>query len=125
MTFQLHHIHLLCSDLEATIDFFTGTFGAELVTRKKFGGADGACLSLGGASINLRVAKDGETVHTDVPVYGYHHMCLEVHDVDAAYQELSARNIEFSVAPRDTPYGLRVAFFKGPDGIDIELLQQL
>ena len=127
MTYRFHHIHLLCSDLNATIDFFTRFLGGEFVGFKKFGGADGAGLSLGGTIINLRVAKDDETIHTDLPgtVYGYHHICFEVDDVDAACKELAAKNIEISVAPRDTPYGLRVAFFKGPDDIDIELLQQL
>jgi catechol 2,3-dioxygenase-like lactoylglutathione lyase family enzyme len=127
MIYRFHHIHLLCSDLENTIDFFNRVLGAELVARPKFGGADGASLNLNGTTINLRVAGEAETVNADAarPVYGYHHICVQVDDVDAAYQELINKNVEFMVTPRNTPDNLRVAFFKGPDDIVIEVLQQL
>ena len=127
MKYRFHHIHLLCSDLENTIDFFTGILGAELMTRQKFGGAEGASLSLNGTTVNLRLAGDNETVNANaaLPVYGYHHMCVEVDDMDAAYRELTDKNIEFVVKPRNTPDNLRVAFCKGPDDIVIEVLQRL
>jgi hypothetical protein len=71
MTYRFHHIHLLCSNLEATIDFFVQTIGARLVGRKKFGGADGASLNLNGTTINLRVAADGEAVNANPPLPAY------------------------------------------------------
>lgn len=127
MIYRFHHVHLLCSNLEATIDFFTGVLGATLVTRQKFGGADGASLDLNGTKINLRVAGENEAVNADaqLPVYGYHHISVEVDDVDAAYRELINKDIEFVAMPRNTPHNLRVAFCKGPDDIVIEVLQQL
>lgn len=128
MTFQLHHIHLLCSNLEETIGFFTGILGAQLVARKKFGGADGATLNLNGTTVNLRIAADGEAVNEDTskPTFGYHHLGLQVEDVDAAYQDLSQKGFTFVKEPSTLATNdLRVAFFKGPDNITIELLQQL
>ena len=127
MHYQFHHLHLLCSDLERTIDFLTRILGAELKGYQKFGAADGASLDLNGTTINLRLAAEGEAVDTTAsgPVYGYHHMALKVDDTDAAYGELCEQNIEFVVTPRNTDDGLRVAFFKGPDNIVIELVQQL
>ena len=127
MIYRFHHIHLLCSDLETTIDFFTRILGAKLVARPTFGGADGASLNLNGTTINLRVAGKNETVNADAarPVYGYHHMCVAVDDVDAAHQELIQQSVECIVTPRNTPDNLRVSFFKGPDDIVIEVLQQL
>ena len=127
MIYRFHHIHLLCSDLEKTIDFFTRVLGADLVTRQKFGGADGASLDLNGTTINLRVEGENETVNTDAPkpVYGYHHLCVEVDNVDAAYEELAGKAVAFISEPRNTPDNLRVAFFKGPDDIVIEVLQRL
>ena len=52
MIYRFHHIHLLCSDLETTIDFFIGMLGAKLAARQKFGGADGASLDLNGTTVN-------------------------------------------------------------------------
>lgn len=127
MNYSFHHIHLLCSDLESTISFFTNNFGAQLMGRPEFGGKPGASLKIDGTTINLKVAGDAETVDADanLPIYGYHHICFEVDDVDAAYKELMDKGLEFTLTPRDIPGNLRVAFCKGPDGIAIEILQAL
>ena len=53
MTYQFHHIHLICRNLDQMINFFSETLEATLVERKKFGPADGAILDLGGTTINL------------------------------------------------------------------------
>jgi lactoylglutathione lyase len=39
-----------------------------------------------------------------------------VADVDAAYEELRSRGVEFIRAPEDRDWGLRCAHFKDPDG---------
>lgn len=126
MSYRFHHIHLLCSDLEKTMAFFTETLGASLVERKKFGGADGVALNLNGAVINLRVARKDEKVSSDPAKtqYGYHHIGLKVENVDQAYRELSAKGYVFTEKPADTGKS-RIAFFKGPDNIVIELLQPM
>jgi catechol 2,3-dioxygenase-like lactoylglutathione lyase family enzyme len=125
MAYRFHHVHLLCSDLEQSIAFFTGVLGARLVTRKKFGTADGASLDLSGTTINLRVAAENEAVNPDTAVtrYGYHHICVEVDDLDAAYGELVDQAVDFITPPKLMPDNNRVAFFKGPDDIVFELLQ--
>lgn len=124
MIYRFHHIHLLCSDLQNSIDFFTLTLGATLITLKKFGTADGAELSFDGTVINLRVAREDEPVNTDTstPTYGYHHICVQVEDIDAAYNELTGKGFEFTATPVNAG-GNRIAFFKGPDDIVIEVLQ--
>ncbi len=123
---KLHHIHLLCSDLETMINFFTEILGATLVERKKFGGADGATLDLQGTLINLRIAREDEIVNKDTskPFYGYNHIGLTTEDIEDAYEELKGKGFEFTTSPRDAGKN-RIAFFKGPDNIIIELLQPL
>jgi lactoylglutathione lyase len=39
-----------------------------------------------------------------------------VADVDAAYEELRSKGVEFIRAPEDRSWGLRCAHFKDPDG---------
>lgn len=126
MSYRFHHLHLLCSDLQNSIDFFTQILGATLVTLKKFGPADGAVLDFAGTTVNLRVAREDETVNTDTsrPVYGYHHICVQVEDVDATYKELSEKGFEFITPPVNAGDN-RIAFFKGPDDIVLEALQPL
>ena len=51
------------------------------------------------------------------PARGAHFvMATEVGDVDAAYEELRAKNVQFLRAPEDRPWGLRCAPFKDPAG---------
>ena len=126
MNYRLHHLHLICKDLEGMIDFFTEALGATLVARKKFGTADGASLDLQGTTVNLRVARQDEKMVGDASQagFGYDHLGLQVEDVDAAYQDLKKRGFSFFMEPKDIP-DLRIAFFKGPEDITIELVQEM
>ncbi len=126
MSFRFHHVHIICKDLEKMIEFFTEGLGADLVRRKKFGTADGASLDLQGTTINLRVARADEKLEGDASrtVYGYNHIGLEVEEIEAAYTDLSAQGYSFFMPPTNIPE-LRVAFFRGPEDIVIELVQRM
>ena len=126
MNYSLHHVHLICKDLEKMIGFFEEAIGARLVERRKFGTADGATLDLEGININLRVARDGEEIGENIApsTYGYDHIGLQVKDVQVAYEELTNRGYSFFMPPTEAA-GLLIAFFKGPENITIELVQPL
>ncbi len=126
MTYRFHHVHILCKDLEQMITFFTEVLNAELIARKKFGTADGASLGFQGTTVNLRVTREDEEMVGDASQlrYGYDHIGLEVEDVDAAYQDITQRGFSFFMPPKDIP-NLRIAFFKGPEDITIELVQPI
>jgi len=126
MNYRFHHLHLICKDLEGMIGFFTEALSATLIARKKFGTADGASIDLQGTTVNLRVAREDEDIAGDASrtTFGYDHVGLQVEDVDAACQDLKQRGFSFFMEPKDIP-GLRIAFFKGPEDITIELVQEL
>ena len=123
MANTLNHIHLVCRDLQQMIDFFTQNFEASLITMKQFGGADGASLDLSGVTINLRVTQENEKLTNSGKTYGYHHIGINVDDIDAVYKNLSDKGFAFSVPPKDVP-DYRIAFFDGPENVTIELLQK-
>jgi catechol 2,3-dioxygenase-like lactoylglutathione lyase family enzyme len=126
MEYRLHHFHLICSNMDTMINFFTNTLGGKFVSFRKFGTADGAVIDLAGAPIFLRVARDGEEITGEQvrSTYGYHHIGLKVEDLDASYSELKGKNFTFTTAPTATPNGGKMAFFLGPDNIIIELVQE-
>ena len=105
MTYRLHHVHLICKDLEGMIDFFAEALGATLVARKKFGTADGASLDLQGTTVNLRVAREDEDMvgNASQARFGYDHLGLQGEDVDAAYQDLKQRGFSVFMEPKDIP----------------------
>ena len=126
MTYRLHHVHLICKDLEKMIVFFENAIGARFVAHRKFGTADGATLDLQGIDINLRVVREGEEIRENLTLstYGYDHIGLQVEDVQAAYEDLTSRGYSFFVPPTEAA-GMMIAFFKGPENITIELVQPL
>jgi catechol 2,3-dioxygenase-like lactoylglutathione lyase family enzyme len=126
MVYRFHHLHIICKDLEKMITFFTEILEAKLVMRKKFGTADGASLDLQGTTVNLRVSREDEELVGDASQssYGYDHIGLQVEDIESAFTELQAQGFSFLVPPTEIP-NLKMAFFKGPEDITIELVQPL
>ena len=124
MAYRFHHLHIICKNLEKMITFFTAVLGATLVKRQKFGTADGASLDLQGITVNLRVSREDEQMTGDAsqPRYGYDHIGLEVEDIESVFSDLTAKGFTFLVPPKEIP-DLKIAFFKGPEDITIELVE--
>lgn len=124
MSYRFQHVHIVCKDLEEMIRFFTEVLEAQLIDRRKFGTADGASLDLDGTTVNLRVAREDEKMVGDASqsTFGYDHIGLEVEDVEGAYKDLTARGYSFFMPPTEIP-NMKIAFFKGPEDITIELCQ--
>lgn len=124
MSIRVHHIHLICSDLEQTEQFFIQKFGALAEGRTTFGGAPGSMLDFSGTKIYLRACKAQENIsrNTDHNCYGYNHLGFQVEDLKRLSRELESSGVEFRVPPKETPSG-HVAFLIGPDNILIELFQ--
>ena len=126
MSYRFHHVHIICKDLEEMIAFFTDVLAATLIDRRKFGTADGASLELEGTTINLRVAREDEQIVADASqsAYGFDHIGLEVEDVQKAFEDLTVQGYAFFMPPTEIP-NMKIAFFRGPEDITIELCQSL
>jgi catechol 2,3-dioxygenase-like lactoylglutathione lyase family enzyme len=126
MSYRFHHVHIVCKDLEEMIRFFTEVLAAQLIDRRKFGSANGASLELEGTTINLRVAREDEQMVGDASqsAYGFDHIGLEVEDIEKAFKDLTAQGYTFLMPPTEIP-NMKIAFFKGPEDITIELCQPL
>ena len=75
---------------------------------------------------SIACARDGDTIAGDGTSarYGYDHLAFEVDDVDAAHKALAAKGYVFFIQPQ-IAQGMKIAFFRGPDNIPIELVQVL
>jgi glyoxylase I family protein len=70
---------------------------------------------LGGAGGTPRTAS--ETLQDSFSVLGWHHVCLEVGNVDDYVAELKRRGVNVVIEPVDNPQaGRRLAFFSDPWG---------
>lgn len=123
MDYAFHHLHLICSNLDQMIDFFTQVLGGALEVRKMFGPTEGAIIDLTGTKIYIRPLREGEQLDKvgGTKRYGCDHFGLVVDDIQAAYEELEGKGFTFTLKPTAQAGG--IAFFKGPDDINIELFQ--
>lgn len=124
LTTTFNHIHIICENLETMISFFINILGGKLVDRKPYGGSCGAKIKLGEGIVCLRLPKDTGSMELKEchDHYGYDHIGLNVTDVDKAYETLKKAGYLFESPPVDT-VTYRIVFFRGPEGIKIELMQ--
>ncbi|MBN2209903.1 MAG: VOC family protein [Sedimentisphaerales bacterium] len=123
----IQHIALNCRDHKAQEQFYTRHFGFRRSRVFNAGQPnefvmlrlDDTCLELFTAAPEFRTQTGGPQ-----PV-GFSHLAFEVPDLDAAIASLRADNIQTEdiidcswVTP-----GLRICFFRDPDGNRIELMQ--
>jgi catechol 2,3-dioxygenase-like lactoylglutathione lyase family enzyme len=124
LAYRFDHLHLFCSDVDATERWFVEGLGATLVERRHARGVRVSELQLGGAQLLIRGAREGEQLASaGARRFGTDHFGLRVVDLDATVAELRRRGVLIEVEPWDFGPTLRIAFIKGPDDVRIELVQ--
>ncbi len=121
-----HHVALTTRGFERLRAFYVETLGLPVVGA--FAGYHIVFLAAGSTTIELIEEEEPGAGSPHGPHDGWNHLALEVEDVDAAYAELAARGVPFTVLPEDFPPeapALRIAFLRDPDGNLVELVQPL
>ncbi len=139
---EVQHIAISVSDMEEALKFYCGLLGLEVMMDFNQEGDPGIEAVFGlkglkmryvllqneGSKLNLLEFKNprGENIARKFRPYdhGIHHFCFTVDDIDAAYNELSAKGVEFTSPPQDMGLA-RIIAMRGPDGVSIELIQFL
>jgi len=125
MEFELDHIHFRSEDVDTAIDFYTRMFGAYISERSGskqmpvvFVNVAGTRLAFSPKSQESVAAASGNR-----PDKGIYQLGLRVNDVDKAVQELRSKGAQIEREPHEPRPGLKVAFVKAPDGVQIELVE--
>jgi catechol 2,3-dioxygenase-like lactoylglutathione lyase family enzyme len=114
----MHHIHFYTSNVQATRQWYSDTFGAIPGKRGPFEAADlpGVNLSFSQASAPM-LGTEGRAID---------HIGFEVNNLAAFAKKLEARGVHFSIPYKEIPQlGVSVAFFKDGWGTYIELTEGL
>ena len=117
-----HHVALATGNLERLRAFYVETLGLRQVGA--FPGGRVIFINVGSTTIEM-LSRDN-WVNSDAG--NWRHLAFEVESVDEAYAELKALGVAFHVEPKDVPAEsplVRVAFFKDPDGNELELYQPI
>ncbi len=128
----LAHIALFTKDLETSVKFYEclgGKVTGQADVQKPFGTNHIKIVSMPGFDLEIIEPHDGTNVTVDGGLFP--HIAIEVNDIDAAIAELKEAGItSFRNGidkPADLPIfgGIRNAFFIGPNGEQLELLQHM
>lgn len=117
----LSHIGLHVRNLERSKKFYTELLGFAVACTAPLENGTVLCfLRNGDCEIEL-IAKPDYAPRQDGH---FEHLCLKTADLDAAIAHLCAHGVQMEGAPRSIPnvyHGVRLAFFRGPDGELLEL----
>ena len=136
----VHHVAVSTPDLDRLVAFYTDLFGFEVVMRTQWrdrplideilglrdSAARQAMLKSGNAYLEIfeyhsPAPRPGDP---DRPVndHGYTHFCVDVTDIDAEYERLSAAGMRFHCPPPQLGAGaVRATYGRDPDGNVVEL----
>ena len=117
-----HHVALCTPNFAKLCDFYINTLGLKQVG--KFEGKNIIFVDAG--STTIEIIERPEPLN--LARQGWVHFAFEVEDIDAAFEELVHKGISFHIEPKLFPEeapAVKLAFFKDPDGNDLELVQPL
>ena len=117
MNCNFHHVPLFASDLNASIQFYTEMFGAEIVFDQIVAGVRNALIRVGTGHINFY----------DQPPRGFgpsavHHLGIYTDDISEVVTHMEAKGFKFRTSIRD--FGdLKYIMLEGPDQVLIEVFE--
>jgi lactoylglutathione lyase len=127
MTFgKIGAIVLFVHDLEACTRFYRDTLGFQTTFSDdvsigfKLGEQDFLLLKVSSAVEMISEEAVARQIGAGREMY-----CVGFEDVNAAYQELTAKGVKFIKPPKDQAWGRRTTYFADPEGNIWELYQEL
>lgn len=140
----IHHVAVSTPNLDRLVTFYRDVMGAEVVYEGGWskgsdiideivGMKDSACrqamLKLGNAHLEFfqyesPTPKPGDPERPACD-HGYTHFCIDVTDIDAEYERLTAAGVKFNCPPKFEGGPIRATYGRDPDGNLIEIQQIL
>lgn len=120
----LHHIGVICGDIDASLDFYLNKLGFELDRRIELSATTQLVfIHAGSCSIEL-ICKGVKEARGEGQVA---HICMQVDDIASTVENLRGKGIAFaaetySMLPALGENAANI-FFAGPDGETLELFQ--
>ena len=115
--YKFDHVHLISPDPDKTAEFYVRHFNATAVQRMTLPGGTAVFIQLNGSSIIVSNAMDAKRP------YGLEHFGLSTDNIETTVAELKAAGIKFQMEITQIGPGIRIAFFRAPEDVLIELVE--
>jgi len=120
------HIHLYSGDIEKTKQFFVDFFGGQEVGRGEMRGYPILRMDVQGVRFNIfGVSPQAQAFQPGKGMRGLDHIAFKLTDFDSTLADFQKRGVKVTLGPQRSPRGNQYAFIEGPDGISIELVEQI
>jgi catechol 2,3-dioxygenase-like lactoylglutathione lyase family enzyme len=133
MTLSVTHTTVYCTDLDASLAFYTQKLGFELHDDVVMGPemrwltvrAPGSDHDLLLAAVDHHIPPADRQAMTEIVAKGDLPVFIQVDDLDKTFEALRATGAEVLQEPVDQPYGVRDAAVRDPSGNHLRLSQPL
>jgi glyoxylase I family protein len=118
-----HHIAIICSNYEKSMDFYVNKLGFSLIREVARPQQNDMLIMLqqGQTVLELFIKADAPARPTDPEALGLRHLAFHVESIEPAVRWLNEMGIETEPIREDKVNGGRFTFFKDPDGLPLEL----
>ncbi len=116
---ELDHVGLYVKDIARSVVFYGETLGFQVTRTMELGEAKIAFLDIGGGLLEFIERPEGPGAPPDGR---WNHTAYGVDDYDAMESKLEGMGLELRKVTLDD--GRRIAFFKDPDGHDVEIMEK-
>lgn len=123
---KVHHVAIICSDYERSLNFYTDILGLRVLAehyredRKSYK----TDLGIGDNYVVELFSFPSPPPRLSHPeAAGLRHLAFEVDDIEASVAELEAKNIPHEEIRIDEYTSKRFVFFQDPDGLPIEFYE--
>ena len=116
---MVKNVAIAVENMEESTKFYTEILGMEEVRR--FSPQPGLTIALFKGEGNTMI----ELIENEENKKGLFLVGMEVEDIDAEVANLKIKGIELTQGPFGAPGGPRVAFLNAPDGVEIELIENM
>ena len=118
-----HHIAIICSDREKSLDFYGNKLGFEVIRLVERPQQNDILVMMksGDVMLELFIKPDAPQRVNNPEAMGLRHLAFHVENMDEAVAWLNSRGVETEPVRQDTINGGRFTFFRDPDGLPLEL----
>ena len=126
----MDHIGILTNDLQRSVEFYTDVLGFSISAKMEMDGLTIIFVEKEGSKIELmgykNVPKRPENIQLEMgdnslPLND--HITFSVDDMEATVDELRKKNVTFDMDPIQLEGGIKMASFKDPNRLLIELVE--
>ncbi len=129
----IDHIGIMTNDLQQSVEFYTDALGFSISAKIEMddAGLSAIFIEKNGSKIELMgyrgaIPKRSEGIEiklggSSIPIND--HITFTVDDLGVTVTELKEKGIEFGLEPIQVEGGMKMASFKDPNGVLIELME--